>query len=140
MSTMSPVLKRRAARPQKIRQYGFIEATHRKQFDDLARLAVMICRTPAAFIALEESGRYRIVAQAGPEISSIDHTVAFCRRVTEAREWTVAGPDESWMAGVPLLGQDGRTVGCLCVADPAALRIWSLSSKSFAKAGLPVTS
>lgn len=103
-------------------------------FDDLTRLAALVCGTPVAIISLIDAERQWFKSRVGLEATETPREVALCGftilqnellEVPDARAderfrdhpFVTGEPHLRFYAGVPLTTPDGHNVGSLCVAD-----------------------
>ncbi|AXC14914.1 diguanylate cyclase/phosphodiesterase (GGDEF & EAL domains) with PAS/PAC sensor(s) [Acidisarcina polymorpha] len=111
-----------------------LDSGHEDEFDNLVRLASVICETPIALVTLVDSQRQWFKASIGMEVRETPREVAFCAHtiaqddlmlVEDATRDTrfadnplVTGdPGIRFYAGVPLELMDGVRLGSLCVID-----------------------
>jgi len=106
-------------------------------YDDIVRLAVMLCDVPAAAVTMLDRGGQWFKAEQGLGIASLPRGMTLCEHtvqgrdvfevgnvpVTEAGPLRIGGEPIRFYAGVPLLDPDGLAIGTLCVLDtrPRAL-------------------
>ncbi len=136
----APVYFDEADRVAALRGYGVLDSSPEEAFDELARLAAHICRTPIALIDFVDDDRSWVKAQMGFALAELRREEAFATRVIShgglmtvgdaledehlAVAPFVAGrPFVRFCAGVPLLGAQGLPIGTLSVMDlvPRAL-------------------
>lgn len=114
---------------------GLLDSGAEAPFDDIARLAAHVCRTPIALVSLIDAQRQWFKARHGLETIETPRSVAFCAHaILEPRKALVvedaladerftdnplvAGePNLRFYAGVPLTDQEGNALGTLCVID-----------------------
>lgn len=106
-------------------------------FDDLARIASLICGTPIALISLVDRERQWFKARVGLEAGETPRDQAFCAHAVLSRELLevpdacsdsrfsdnplVTGePGIRFYAGAPLEVAGGQRIGTLCVIDTVA--------------------
>lgn len=123
-----------AARLAALRRYDVLDSAPDALYDDVTRIAGLICRTPIALISLLDETRQWFKSRVGLAVSETSREIAFCDRairgnslfeVTDARldarfsdNPLVTGALEiRYYAGVPLATQDGHNLGTLCVLD-----------------------
>lgn len=103
-------------------------------FDDIARLAAFICKTPMSLISLVDSTRQWFLSSAGIDACETSREVSFCAQAligpdmlivpdacADARfadnPYVTAAPQIRFFAGAPLMTPDGYTLGTLCIID-----------------------
>jgi formate hydrogenlyase transcriptional activator len=123
-----------AQRLEALRRYGVLDTPPEPEFDDLAQLASLICRTPFAAISLIDAERRWFKATVGLSPTEIPRTQSLCAEtiqqsdvlivndtLADARFRTkplVAGePHVRFYAGAPLITPLGHVVGTICVMD-----------------------
>ncbi len=121
-------------RLEALRRYGAFGLLRAAVFDDIARLAAFICRTPISLISLIDTNRQWFLSQNGIGACETSREASFCAHAlvgTEmliiedartdarfARNVMVTGePFIRFYAGAPLLTLDGYALGTLCVVD-----------------------
>jgi len=126
----NPEAERQAA----LDRYAILDTAPEAAFDDIVRLAVLLCDTPAAGITLIDRGRVWFKARWGIEVDAIPRQLALSERLLRTRRTLVvsdlladargaASPlriDDRpvrFFAGAPLLSPDGHVLGVLCVGD-----------------------
>ncbi len=129
-----------AARLQALLSYDVLDTPAEADFDDLARIASLICRTPIALISLVDAHRQWFKARVGLDIEETPRDVAFCAHAILGSELLVVedataddrfvenplvkgAPNIRFYAGTPLADGSGLAIGTLCVIDrvPRAL-------------------
>jgi PAS domain S-box-containing protein len=134
-AVLSPVPADEAARLDALRRCGVLDTEPEAAFDDIARLAAHICRTPVALVSLVDENRQWFKARVGLDVSETPRDVSFCAHAIMqhpglfvvgdapsderfARNPLVRGePGIRFYAGVPLVTSDGHALGTLCVID-----------------------
>jgi diguanylate cyclase (GGDEF)-like protein len=123
-----------AERLRALGETGLLDTPPEEDFDNLVRLASVICDTPIALITLLDSQRQWFKANVGATMTQTDRDVAFCAHtilqpdhliVNDAwkderfsRNPLVTGdPGIRFYAGLPLETEDGYRLGSLCVID-----------------------
>jgi GAF domain-containing protein len=123
-------------RLEALRRYGSFGLLRSAVFDDIARLAAFICRTPMSMISLIDSNRQWFLAKTGISPCETSREVSFCAHALVGNEMlivedthldarfsrnpmVVGEPFIRFYAGAPLLTDDGYALGTLCVVDYA---------------------
>lgn len=130
----APVPENEKERLAALQSYDLLDTLHEKVYDDLVKLAAVICGTPIALISLVDEKRQWFKANLGIGASETHRDVAFCAHtlsrsdIMEVRDATedlrfhdnllVTGdPKIKFYAGAPLKSSDGLNLGTLCVID-----------------------
>ena len=121
-------------RLESLQSYGILDTEPEAAYDELARLAALVCDAGVSAVALVDRDRAWFKSVHGVAVSQIPRQAAFCRYVistgaplvvTDARrdarfaeDPLVTGPSAlRSYAGVPLIGRDGLPVGTVGVID-----------------------
>ena len=124
------------ARLAALRRYEILDSAREEAFDELARLAAHVCRTPIALIDFVEADRVWVKASLGFPLAEIRRGAAFATRVLQtgglttvtdtlqdeilaAAPFVTGDPFVRFCAGLPLLAADGLPIGTLSVMDVA---------------------
>lgn len=103
-------------------------------FDDLARIAAFICKTPISLVSLVDSARQWFLSSTGIDVCEASREVSFCAQALIGPDMLIvpdvhadarfadnplvtADPEIRFFAGAPLVSPDGYTLGTLCVID-----------------------
>jgi diguanylate cyclase (GGDEF)-like protein len=124
-----------AARQAALDAYAILDSAPEQAFDDIVRLAQMLCEVPAASISLIDRDRVWFKAQIGVDQAQVPRDQSLCNHaivspgrtlvvddlaidpIPAARRRRLGGKPPRFYAGVPLLGPDGHALGTLSVAD-----------------------
>ncbi|HVF34225.1 MAG TPA: EAL domain-containing protein [Candidatus Saccharimonadia bacterium] len=115
-------------------RYDVVDTAPEVEFDEIVRLAAVICATPIATITLVDEDRQWFKAKLGLDIDETPRNVAFCAHTILGRdplivpdakldplfadnELVLGPPHLRFYAGFPLLSRDGLAVGTLTVMD-----------------------
>ena len=130
----APPSENEEARLEILRRYAILDTFPEQDFDDLARLAALICGTPIALVSLVDRERQWFKAKVGMDEKQTSRDVSFCAHailkpdvmvvpdtLEDARfrkNALVTGePHIRFYAGAPLITENGHALGSLCVMD-----------------------
>ena len=131
---VAPVPSRESARLEALHRSHILDTPEEPAFDDLARLAAYVCRTPIAVISLVDFTRQWFKSVVGLPYTESPRSTAFCAHtilgtdlfiVEEAdvderfndHPWVVGPPALRFYAGAPLITPEGHAIGSLAVMD-----------------------
>jgi signal transduction histidine kinase len=121
--------------------YGVLDTLPEVAFDDITRMAALICGTPVATVSIVDRERQWFKSTFGISIQETPRSISFCAHtinnngsplvvedatldVRFADNPLVANePHVAFYAGVPLVNADGYTLGALCVLDNKANKL-----------------
>ncbi|WP_052452293.1 sensor domain-containing phosphodiesterase [Noviherbaspirillum autotrophicum] len=121
-------------RLQALERYQILDTAPEARFDDIAKLAAVMCNTPIAMVSLIDEKRQWLKAKVGLEFNEVPREIAFCSITMESRDMFVV-PDARrdprfadnpfvvqeqgilFYAGAPLISHDGYVLGSLGVMD-----------------------
>lgn len=129
------------ARQRALDTYHVVDSLPELAFDDITRLASILCDTPIALISLIDRDRQWFKSHAGLEAGEGRRDEAFCNHVIQAPDalmevrdatrdprfadnpYVTGGDAVRFYAGMPLVTPGGAPIGTICVLDrqPRAL-------------------
>jgi len=128
-----PLPQNESSRLESLRSFRILGTSREQVFDDIARLAALICDTPVAVIAFIDEQKVWFKAKIGLELDEIPRDGSFCAyAILQPDVLIVQDPlsDERFMssllvkqigiqfyAGIPLTTDDAHTLGALAVMD-----------------------
>ena len=132
--TQPPIPADEPERLEALRRYGAFGLLRSTVFDDIARLAAFVCRTPLSMVSLIDSNRQWFLAKTGIDACETSREASFCAHALVGTEMLVVEdtcldarfsrnvmvtgePFIRFYAGAPLLTADGYALGTLCVVD-----------------------
>jgi len=126
--------KTELARLQMLESYQVLDTAAEKTFDDLTRLASVICDAPMGLVSLVDDHRQWFKSRVGLEQQETPREMAFCAHALHAPELLIVEdaqederfrqnplvtgePNIRFYAGAPLTVNSGHNLGTLCVLD-----------------------
>ena len=122
------------SRVEALRQYGILDTPTENEFDNITRLASLICNVPIALITLVDEDRLFFKSIVGVETVPIPKDISFGGETIRANgvlevpntlederfklhPAVIGPPHVRFYAGAPLQDEDGFNLGALCVFD-----------------------
>ena len=137
VSNSSDIADLRAAealRLAALRSYAILDTPPEGAFDDITKMAAMICQTPMALVSLIDSERQWFKSETGIGVSETPIGSAICAHAIRQTDLLVV-PDTTkdvrfrdnplvtgeprlrFYAGAPLITREGHAIGTVCVLD-----------------------
>lgn len=121
-------------RQRALERYEILDTDAEFAFDDLTRLASLVCQTPISLITLIDRDRQWFKSRVGLDLTETPRDVSFCNHVVvnrsplevgdaahdprfEANPYVLGHPGIRFYAGVPLRTPDDFYLGTICVLD-----------------------
>lgn len=129
-----PLPDNEAKRIATLHGYNILDSAPEKTFDDLAKLAAIICDVPGAMITFIDSERQWFKSNIGFMANDVPREMSFCAHAIMHEEVMVvedaekderfagnplvtSGPQIRFYAGSPLMAPTGEALGTVCVID-----------------------
>lgn len=129
---MNPELEQQ--RIAALNEYAIDYGLREKQFDEITKLAAIVCDKPIALITFLDEDTQWIKSDMGFSASCTDRELAFCNKTIQGEEileienaetderfsanpFVTGEPYIRFYAGAPLTTPDGLQIGSLCVID-----------------------
>ncbi len=130
-----------------LKQYDVLDCTAEEQFDEIAKLAAIVCDKPMAYISFIDHETQYLKGKVGLGITHTTRESSFCRFTIEGSEilevpdthkderfvnniFVVGQPFLRYYAGCPISDGDGNTLGSICVMDVKPSILTDLQKKT----------
>ncbi|MBX3016388.1 MAG: GAF domain-containing protein [Bdellovibrionaceae bacterium] len=151
-----PVISHEEQRLAALRGYAILDSAPEMAYDDIVKIASMICDTPIALISLVDQNRQWFKASKGVALKEAPREISFCghaiqkNEIMQVKDATrddrffdnpfVTGPlNLRFYAGAPLFDKNGMALGTLCVGDIKARELTSEQTEALAALARQVT-
>lgn len=120
------------ARIAAVQRYNILDTPPEESFDELARVAALVCGTPVAVISIIDKARQWFKARVGMDATETPRSIAFCDHAIKEPNNVLVVPDATsdprfsdhplvtgdahirFYAGAPLVTPDGFALGTIC--------------------------
>lgn len=137
MTQTNPPVADESARQRALDQYRVLDTLPQAAYDDIVRVAAVVCDTPVALVSLIDRDRQWFKARMGVDDAQTPRSVAVCDSAIRDPSRLMEIPDLScdprfahfpsvtgalaarFYAGMPLVTPEGAAVGTVCVVDNA---------------------
>ncbi|MBC7658869.1 MAG: GAF domain-containing sensor histidine kinase [Chitinophagaceae bacterium] len=126
-----------AERLKALLEYEVLDSEDESSYDEVVRLASLICGTPIAMVSLVDERRQWFKARIGLDATEIDRDISFCghaihgNTIFEVQDASrdvrfadnplvIGGPKVKFYAGAPLVTPTGYSIGTLCVVNQSS--------------------
>lgn len=123
-----------AARLVELKKFDILDTPPEIQFDEITKMAALVCHTPIALVSLVDSERQWIKAHQGIDITETPRSLSFCGHAILGTDvfiipdtdqdsrfrdnpYVTGGAKVKFYAGAPLITKNKQIIGTLCVID-----------------------
>jgi len=131
---IAPIPPDEADRLAALRSFDLLDTPPETEYDDLTRLAALVCETPIALISLVDPCRQWFKSHFGLDAKETHRDIAFCSHAIlqddlfivpdtfedvrfKDNPLVTGEPNIRFYAGMPLTEPEGHNLGTLCVID-----------------------
>jgi two-component system, sensor histidine kinase len=133
----APVPPNEAERLAALKRYEILDSEVEAEYEDIARVAAIVCGTPTALISLVDQDRQWFKARVGFDATETERSISFCAHAVASGTLLIV-PDATrdarfadnpfvtrpdgvrFYAGAPLIDPERHALGTLCVIDHKA--------------------
>ena len=133
--TSPPIPENEIARLKALESYQIVDSLPEAEYDDITKIAAIICDTPIATISFIDADKQFVKAKVGIDIVKVPRSSSFCAHtINNSNEFLIIPysqenvlfydnpfvmdpPNIIFYAGIPLVTADGYALGTLCVMD-----------------------
>lgn len=130
----APIPVNEKERLSKLKEYNILDTPAEESFDEIVKLASIICKVPMSTITLLDEKRQWFKSRIGIKNQETSREIAFCAHVINGDDLMIVNdatederfadnpmvtsdPDIRFYAGMPLITPDGNKLGTICVID-----------------------
>lgn len=133
---MLNVSEKEKQRLEVVKSYQIINTAAKQDFDELARLASIVCDVPIVLISLMDDCTQHFLAHHGVDLEEVPREETFCQFLLEnepyepliigdtlqdsrfsSNKYVQNEPNIRFYAGFPLITKDNFLIGSLCIID-----------------------
>ncbi len=130
-----PIIENEIERLKALESYQIVDSLPEIEYDDITKIASIICDTPIATIAFIDADKQFVKAKIGVDLTDTPRAIAFCAHtIVEPNKFLIINdsrkdkrfadnplvtdlPNIIFYAGIPLVTPNGYALGALCVMD-----------------------
>ncbi|MCT4643006.1 MAG: PAS domain S-box protein [Bacteriovoracaceae bacterium] len=143
----APILKDEEERLEQLRKYMVLDTGPEKSFDEITKLASMICDCNISLVSLVDDNRQWFKSSFGLGAKQTPRDISYCGHAIETDDIFIiedselderfcdnplftGEPHVRFYAGMPLVAPNGKKIGTLCVIDNKAKKLNDLQIKT----------